>query len=105
MIHLHRRYVILSIKISNPALGVNDISKEMNVSRATVFNKIKSTLNTTPNMLIHILRLEKAAQLLRNPNVRISEVYYTIGFTSGSYFSKLFRKEFGMTPKEYTKLK
>lgn len=96
---------IINKNISNPALGVNDISKEMNVSRATVFNKIKSTLNTTPNMLIHILRLEKAAQLLRNPNVRISEVYYTIGFTSGSYFSKLFRKEFGMTPKEYTKLK
>lgn len=53
--------------------------------------------------MIKLLRLERAADELCKYNVRISDVYYSVGFMSGSYFTKLFRKEFGMTPKEFAR--
>lgn len=89
-------------RLEDPELSVDDIAQAMNVSRATLFNRLKTTMNTTPNILIRMLRLERAARMLRQPGVRISEVYYTVGFISGSYFAKLFRQEFGVTPKEYS---
>lgn len=90
-------------QIHNQNLSVDDIAQEMNVSRATVFNKVKTILDTTPNQVIKLLRLERAADELCKYNVRISDVYYSVGFMSGSYFTKLFRKEFGMTPKEFAR--
>lgn len=93
----------VSENISNSALSVEDIAQEMNVSRATVFNKIKSNLDTTPNQMIKLMRLERAADELCKYNVRVSDVYDSVGFVSASYFTKLFHKEFGVTPKDFSK--
>ena len=93
----------ISENISNPNLSVDDIAQEMNVSRATVFNKIKSSLYTTPSQMIKLMRLEKAADELCKYNVRVSDVYDAVGFVSASYFTKLFHKEFGVTPKDFSK--
>lgn len=94
---------IIKARISDPALSVGDLAKEMNVSRATVFNRLKASLDTTPNNLIRDIRLEIAAQMLTQGNVRVSDVYYKTGFTSASYFSKLFHDRYGISPKDYSK--
>ena len=93
----------ISENISNPGLSVDDIAREMNVSRATVFNKIKSGLYMTPSQMIKLMRLERAADELCKYNVRVSDVYDAVGFVSASYFTKLFHKEFGVTPKDFSK--
>ena len=96
-------YEIIKAKIANPELSVGDLATDMNVSRATVFNRLKASLNTTPNNLIRDVRLEIAADMLTRGNVRVSDVYYKIGFTSGSYFSKLFHERYGISPKDYSR--
>lgn len=92
---------IIKEKKAEPDLSVQDLAKAMNVSRATVFNRLKTSLDTTPNNLIRDIRLETAAKMLTQGNVRVSEVYYKVGFTSGSYFSKLFHDRYGISPKDY----
>lgn len=94
-------YNLILRHLSDPNLSIDSLSREMGVSRATIFNKIRSPTGLTPNVLIRKIRLEKAAELLCKPNVRVSEIYDQTGFMSGSYFSKLFKEEFGMTPKEF----
>ena len=94
---------IITEHIGDQNLSTALIAEEMNVSRATVFNRIRASLNTTPNLLIRDMRLEAAAKLLSTSNVRISEVYDKVGFSSGSYFSKLFYEKYGMSPKEFNK--
>lgn len=94
-------YNLILRHLSDPNLSIDSLSREMGVSRATIFNKIRSQTGLTPNVLIRKIRLEKAAELLCKPNVRVSEIYDQTGFMSGSYFSKLFKEEFGMTPKEF----
>lgn len=94
-------YNLILRRLSDPSLSIDALSREMGVSRATIFNKIRSQTGLTPNVLIRKIRLEKAAELLRKPNVRVSEIYDQTGFISGSYFSKLFKEEFGITPKEF----
>ena len=63
--------------------------------------KIKGLANTTPNEMIQIIRLKKAASLLLENQYRINEVSYMVGFNNPSYFSKCFQKQFGMKPGEY----
>lgn len=94
-------YNLILRHLSDSDLSIDMLSREMGVSRATIFNKIRSQTGLTPNVLIREIRLEKAAELLCRPNVRVSEIYDQTGFMSGSYFSKLFKEKFGMTPKEF----
>ncbi|MGP1476416.1 MAG: helix-turn-helix domain-containing protein, partial [Phocaeicola sp.] len=55
----------------------------------------------TPNELIQIVRLKKAAALLMENQYRINEICYMVGFNSPSYFAKCFQKQFGMKPSEF----
>jgi AraC-like DNA-binding protein len=65
--------------------------------------KFKGLLDTTPNEYIRIKRLNIAATMLRQRNCRISDVCYTVGFYTPSYFTKCFKRQFGMQPNEYMK--
>lgn len=96
-------FEIIKTNIANPDLSVSDLATNMNVSRATVFNRLKSSLDITPNNLIRDVRLEIASGMLSQGNARVSDVYYKVGFTSGSYFSKLFHERYGVSPKEYSR--
>lgn len=57
----------------------------------------------SPVDFIRLIRLKKAAQLIQEGEFRIGEIVYMVGFSSPSYFSKMFLKQFGMTPKEFEK--
>ena len=74
----------------------------MGISRSGLFAKIQAMADNTPNELIQIVRRKKAAQLLARGDYRVNEVCYLVGFSNPSYFTKCFKKQFGVNPKDYT---
>ncbi len=86
-------------------LDVEKMARFMNMSRITLYRKIKAISNLTPVELINITRLKKAAALLADGDNKIYEISYMAGFSSQSNFSRNFLKQFKMTPTEYMHMK
>jgi AraC-like DNA-binding protein len=91
---------IIQDNFANPDLNVDFLAEKLNISRSGLFAKIKTLADITPNEMIQIVRLKRAAQLLRNGEYLVSEVAYMVGFSNPSYFSKCFYKQFGIRPTE-----
>lgn len=87
--------------LKDSALDVEHLARFMNMSRPTLYRKIKGVSDFTPNELINISRLKKAAEMLAEGRFRISEISEMIGFTSQHQFSRSFLKQFQMSPSEY----
>ncbi|MEO6850584.1 MAG: DNA-binding response regulator [Mucilaginibacter sp.] len=87
--------------LKNSALDVEDLARFMNMSRPTLYRKIKGVSDFTPNELVNISRLKKAAELLTEGRFRINEISEMIGFTSQHHFARSFLKQFQMSPSEY----
>ncbi len=75
------------------------------MSRITLYRKIKAISNLSPNELINITKLKKAAELLAEGNFKVYEVSDMVGFSSQTHFGRNFLKQFGMTPTEYANSK
>lgn len=89
---------LIEENFSNSELNVNFLADKLNISRSGLFAKIKTLAELTPNEMIQIVRLKKAAQLLKEKKYHINEICYMVGFSNPSYFSKCFQKQFGITP-------
>ena len=77
-------------------------AKDMVMSESTLYNKVKATTGQTVIAFITSIRLKEAQRIIQsNPNILISEVATQVGFNTPKYFSKCFKKEFGVFPKEY----
>jgi signal transduction histidine kinase/DNA-binding response OmpR family regulator len=87
--------------MENESLSVNDLAKHLNVSRFTLIRKFKKINDATPNTYIQKVRLEKAKELIKNKVANVTEIAFKVGFGSTTYFSYSFKKEFGISPKEY----
>jgi ligand-binding sensor domain-containing protein/signal transduction histidine kinase/DNA-binding response OmpR family regulator len=85
-------------------LSVEEMGKEVGMSRVTLYRKIKALTNQTAIEFIRSVRLKRAAQLLEQNKLNVSEVAYMVGFTDIDYFRKCFKEQFGHTPKEYARL-
>lgn len=92
---------VIEDNLEDPGLNVGFLAEHLNISRSGLFAKIKAITDVTPNELIQIVRLKKAAQLIADKKYRINEVSYMVGFNSPSYFAKCFQKQFGVKPGEY----
>ncbi len=88
--------------IASRDLDVDKLAETLNMSRATFYRKIKSISNLSPNELINITRLKKAAELLVETNYKIQQIADLTGFTSQSQLGRAFTKQFGVTPSEYS---
>lgn len=95
---LERMQKLIEKNFSNPDLNVNFLAEQMCISRSRLFAKIKTLAGMSPNEMIQVVRLKKAAQLLAEGNMMVSEVCYAVGFNSPSYFSKCYFKQFGVRP-------
>jgi AraC-like DNA-binding protein len=91
--------------ISNQDLDVEHLAEKMNMSRPTLYRKIKSISNLSPNELINLARLKKAAELLNEGLLKIYEISEMVGYSSQSHFGRNFAKQFGMSPTEYVNSK
>ena len=98
---LARMNKVIEDNFSNSELNVNFLAEQLNISRSGLFAKIKSLADITPNEMIQMVRLKKAAQLLQEKKYTVSEISYMVGFSSPSYFSKCFQKQFGIKPADY----
>lgn len=82
---------------------IDRLADVMNMGRRTLFRKIKAISSLTPNELISVARLKKAADLMLQDDYRIYEISDLIGFSSAKVFSRAFQKQFGQSPSEYVK--
>lgn len=91
--------------IEDVDLDVEELAHLLNMSRITLYRKIKAISNLTPIELINITRLKKAAELLAQGEFKIYEVANMVGFSSQSNFARNFHKQFNMTPSDYMHIK
>lgn len=87
-------------------LGEQDLSADkvaglLHLGRTIFYKKVKGTTGYTPNEYIRVIRLRKAAELLKEGEKNVSEVAYAVGFDNPYYFSKCFKEQFGMPPSQY----
>lgn len=98
---LRRLNEVVNRNLQITTFNLEDLAREMNLSKSSLNRKVKGLLELTPNDYIRLERLKKAASLIKDGRYRINEVCYMTGFNSPSYFSKCFQKQFGVLPKEY----
>jgi AraC-like DNA-binding protein len=98
---LKRLYECISENIHNKVLSVDWLANIMNMSRPTLYRKIKSLTSQTPNELIGAARLQQAANLMASANYKVFEVAEMVGFYSSSSFCKAFLKKYKVTPIAY----
>ncbi|GAA4958583.1 hybrid sensor histidine kinase/response regulator [Algibacter aquimarinus] len=92
---------IVNDNIGNESFDIPYFCSELGVSRTMLFTKIKAWSNFTPNEFILHFRMKRAAQLLEQGKINISQVSYQVGYKNPKYFSKSFQKKFGETPTQY----
>lgn len=95
--------VLIEENISDENFSVDSLCDKLNMSRSALLRKIKSLFGLSPIEVIRTIKLKKAAELIQDGRYRISDVCYMVGIATPSYFSKLFFKQFGMTPKDFEK--
>jgi AraC-like DNA-binding protein len=76
------------------------LAQELGVSLRQLQRVFRDGLDTTPNTFIILIKLEVAAEMLKQNNLNISEVAYSVGFNDPSYFSRVFKKYFNISPSE-----
>ncbi len=96
---------LIEQKMGDSGLNVEDLGKDMGLSRVQLYRKIKALTNYAPNELLRIARLKKAASLLASSDMTVAEIGYEVGFSSPSYFAKCYREHFGESPTDYIKRK
>lgn len=99
---LHR---LIEERLSDPDLSVEELGEQIGLSRVQLYRKTKALCGYSPNELLRIARLKKAASLLASTEKTISEITYEVGFSSPSYFTKCYKEYFGENPTAVLKRK
>lgn len=97
-----RAIAIVEEHISDPDFNVEQLSGEIGLHRSHIYKKIQHITGKSPVQFIRLLRLKRGRQLLNKSGLYVSEVAYKVGLSPRN-FSKYFKEEFGVTPKEYAK--
>lgn len=87
--------------IASPNLSVEDLSRSLGMSRVHLYKKLTSITGRSPLEFIRVLRLKRAAQMLKDPSQNVADVAYAVGFNNPKYFTKYFKEEFGILPSKY----
>ena len=98
---LERVMSVINKNISNSDLSVDYIAEEVGISRVHLHRKMKELTGQTPHDFIRNIRLKQAAQLLTNHSMNITEVMYACGFNNSASFSTIFKKFYGLSPRDY----
>ena len=92
---------IIDANIDNPDFDVNDLVKEIGMSRTVLYKKVQTLTNHSVAGFIKNMRLKKAASLLMNSTYSIAEITYRVGFNDRKHFSKEFKKFYNVSPTIY----
>jgi signal transduction histidine kinase/ligand-binding sensor domain-containing protein/DNA-binding response OmpR family regulator len=91
----------LEENLTNPNLSVEELSRQVGMSRSSLYNKVLEVTGLTPVEFIRSYKLDKAAVLLEKTDMNIAQVAYSVGFSTPNYFAKSFKTKFNMLPSEY----
>jgi signal transduction histidine kinase/ligand-binding sensor domain-containing protein/DNA-binding response OmpR family regulator len=95
----------LEKNLTNSQLSVESLSKEVGMSRTSLYSKLLELTGQSPVEYIRSFRLEKAAALMEKSNMNIAEIAYQVGFTTPNYFARSFKAKYNMLPSEYIAVK
>lgn len=100
-IFITKAIAVVEKHMDEPDFSVEDFSVEMGIHRSQLYKKLLHLTGKKPLQFIRLLRLKRGKQLLEKSGMYVSEVAYKTGFNSPRFFSKYFKEEFGITPKEF----
>lgn len=103
---IDKKLLLKAIKVTetnmtNFDFSVEDLAHNLNLSRTHLHRKLKSLTNQSATEFIRSIRLKKAVQLMKEGNHKVNEIGYIVGFNSHNYFTKSFKKQFGMSPSDF----
>lgn len=96
---LHK--VVGVLEYCDNEIRVSDLSCRMNMSKATLYRRMKSLTGLSPTDFIKKVRLQKACDVLAGQTVSVTETAFITGFSDPKYFARCFKREFGLTPSQY----
>lgn len=94
---------VIFSRIGEPDLSVDKVAGLLRMGRTFFYKKVRGVTGYTPNDYIRVIRMKKAAELLKEGDKNVSEVAYAVGFDNPFYFSRCFKAQFGMPPSQYAK--
>ena len=89
-------------QLDNTELSVEMLSESLGMSRVNLYRKLLSATGKTPSEFIRLIRLRHAEQLLMKSQLSISEIAYSVGFSSSRCFSKCYKELYGYLPSQYS---
>ena len=98
---MERIMAFINDNLDDTDISNEDLADNVGISRVHLHRKMKELTGQTPHDFIRSIRLKKASQLLKRGDISITEVVYACGFGSAASFSTIFKKQFGVSPKEY----
>ena len=100
---LERVMAAINAHLDDSDLSVDMVAEQVGISRVHLHRKMKELTGQTPHDFIRNLRLKQAANLLANQGMNVTEVMYACGFSNSASFSTVFKKFYGMSPRDYMK--
>ena len=99
---MERIMKVVNEHLSDSNFNVETMTKEVGISRAQLHRKMKEMTGLSVSEFVRNIRLEQAVRLLKEQKINVTQVAYTVGFSNLAHFSTVFRKQFGVSPSEYT---
>ncbi len=95
--------MLIDEKMGDSNLSVEDLGADLGLGRVQLYRKTKALTGYSPNELLRIARLNKAASLLASTEKTVAEITYEVGFSSPSYFTRCYKDYFGESPTDFLK--
>jgi len=100
-IFLNNCIAFIEKELDNPLLGVNTLARQMTMSAPVLYKKLYKLTGLSVNEFIKSIRMKSAVKLIRQKELNVSEIAYSVGYSDPKYFSREFKKYYGKTPSRY----
>lgn len=102
---LQKAISVVEENISDIDLSVQQLASKLHLSRTHLHRKLKSLTNQSATEFIRDVRLKNAVKLMKEGKLKVNEIGYAVGFNSHNYFTRSFKKQYGISPSDYMRNK
>lgn len=100
---LKKVLAVIEARMDDENFSIEELSSEVGYSQVQFYRKIKALAGQMPSQFLRTIRLKRAAQMLSRNSDNVTQIAYSVGFGSLSYFTKCFKEQFGVTPGQYAR--